>query len=210
LYPHLSAPIFAAVYGDHICRYGINCNPIEGEVFFIGAASLFCEGAKIGRLHATPGNRPSRPELQEQIAFLNQIIGYYRQPAARDSLCYGRLVRPIRFEQPDPMPLTDCVAPRARNYQEGKIHLPVLQTGAFVSPAGEVGIFLANAGPEDLEFRAFAPMEDYRLADGVEYGVEQVAADGAATPVGTWTAAELELTGTLPGRAIAMYRITPR
>jgi hypothetical protein len=209
-YPHLSAPIFAAVYGDYICRYGINCNPDEGEVFYICAASLFVEGAKIGRIHAAPAAAPSRPELAPQMAFLRQLCGYYRQQGAREFLCYGRLVRPPRFSRPDPMPLTDCIESRGRAYLGGAIRLPVLQTGAFVSPGGEVGIFIVNVADGSQEFAADVPLPEYGLPEGRAHSVDQIDCDGETSTIGEWTAGALTLAGTLPPRSATMYRIAPQ
>ncbi len=210
VYPHLSAPIFAAVYGDYICRYGINCNPDEGEVFYIAAASLFVEGAKIGRISATPGSSPHRAELAEQMAFLRQLCGYYRQPAAREFLCYGHLVRPPRFVQPDPMPLTDCIESRGQTYLDGRVRLPVLQTGAFVSPGREVGIFIVNVADGSLAFAADVPLPEYGLPEGRTHSVRQIGCDGHTSTIGEWTGGTLTLAGTLPPRSATMYRIASR
>ena len=213
LRPGLSEPVFAAVYQDYIPRYGMKCYLEDGEGFFIGAGSLFVEGAMIGRIRTCNNGDgtllPSDPKHAEQIAFLKRLVGYYRREAAKKFLCYGRLLRPLSFTKPDPMPRTNYVEPGARTYLEGRIRIPCLQRGVFRAADGELGVFIVNIGAEPISYTATMPAAQYGLADDEEYDLHEIASDGKAGAKRRLAGGSIVLAGVLAGRDAIMYRLVP-
>src|SRR5690606_39511532 len=64
--------------------------------FYIEAASLFVEGAQIGRLRLRPRSSVlsfDNPEHQDEIEFLGRVVGYYKQDAGKKFLAYGQLMQ---------------------------------------------------------------------------------------------------------------------
>ena len=122
-------------------------------------------------------------------------------------LCYGRLMRPPQLVQPEPMPLTDFLEPRARGYLDGRIRLPVLQTGVFRSPQGKLGVFVVNVGPEPVDYEAVLPLDDYGLSPGRGHTAVRVDNDGTRQVVGTGVKGEVRLSGSLPARGVTMFSI---
>src|SRR5207237_2340178 len=53
LTPQTTVPIFATVYRDYICRYGLELS-LSGDDFYIECASMFTEGMQIGRIRLKP------------------------------------------------------------------------------------------------------------------------------------------------------------
>ena len=214
LRPGISAPILAAVYQDYIPRYGMKCNLGEGEGFFIQAGSLFVEGAQMGRFytHGAPGEvlLPSDPKYAEQIAYLKRLVGYYQQEIAKKFLCYGQLLRPLRFAKPDPMPLTNYVEERSKSYLGGLISLPVLQSGVFRASDGEIGLFIVNMSAEELSFSATITLSDYGIARNTPCDVESITWDGKHQMEQRAINETATLSRALPDRSVIMYRIAAR
>ena len=108
LWPENKVPLFAVVYQDYIPRYGCELLVRPGDFFFIECASLFVEGAQVGRLRLRPRDYIlsfQNPEHKEMLDFLGRVVGYYQQETAKKFLVYGQLLRPLAFSAPAPMPL---------------------------------------------------------------------------------------------------------
>lgn len=185
-------PLFAAVYGDYIPRSTVGKISLADPAFFIECASLFLEGAQVGRLTLRP--RPvstvldfKQPEHQQHFAFLKQIVDYYKLPQARQFLCSGQLLRPLHFEIPAQLPMlpyysaevgeTDSGATLSENQDR---LFPALQNGVFRAPDGQVGIFLANVSTESIDFRFSIKPEACGWNAATAFQVQQIAPDGSA------------------------------
>ena len=108
LWPENKVPLFAVVYQDYIPRYGLGLSVGLGDGFYIECASLFVEGAQVGRLPLRPRDYIlsfQNPEHKEMLDFLGRVVGYYKQDTAKKFLVYGQLMRPLAFSAPAPMPL---------------------------------------------------------------------------------------------------------
>jgi len=204
-----SRPVFATVYQDYIPRWGMKCDLNEGEAFFTKAGSLFIEGAQIGRIDTSSAS-PTDPNYAEQVAYLKRFIGYYHQDIAKKFLCYGRLLRPLSFSRPDPMPLTNYKDPRSKGFLGGIIRLPHLQSGVFRAADGEIGIFIVNVGPKQLAFSTTVQPADYGFSAGRLCDVESITWDGKRQIKHSNVGDSVSLVHTLGGRGVIMYRLVPK
>ena len=208
LTPNSVAPLFAAVYQDYIPRYGMRLNPEDGEGFYMSAASLFVEGAQLGRLRVDPHGPGLRfddePAHKEARDYIGRFVGYYRQDMAKKFLCYGQLMRPLTFHRPAPMPIM--------SYTTGgrKIALPSLLSGVFRARDGEVGIFIVNAGKQPLSFVSNVELARHGLTETAGGQVQQITPEGKAIPAGAFSNGTLALKGTLPARHVTLFRLQPR
>ncbi len=197
-------PLFAAVYGDYIPRSSVGKIQLEDRFFYLECASMFVEGAQIGRLTLRPRPAASvldfdKPEHREHFAFLKQVIDYYKLESARRYLCLGQVLRPVRFLKPATMPMISYASDETGETDSGATlaeaansSFDVLQSGVFRAADGSMGIFLVNVGKEGIEY-AF-DLKPYGAA------AARIAPDGGSTPVAGAT-----VSGTLRPREITMY-----
>ncbi len=211
LWPENRVPLFAAVYQDYVVRYGtemiIDDEYGEGvqddwiqDAFFIEAASMFLEGMQVGRIRLKPRSGIlsfENPAQQPVFDFLAQVVGYYRNESTRQFLAYGQLLRPVTFAAPPPM-----LRYRDTSY-------PALMSGTFRNRAGQFGIFIANAGREPLPYAAAVDLTRYGLDAETEVEITAVSPQGKTISSGTATG-HVDFAGTLSGRSITMYQVTPK
>jgi len=198
-----TAPIFAAVYQDYILRYGLEVSVGPGDDFFIECGSMFVEGMQVGRLRLRPRSDSlsfQKPEHKEMLDFLGRVVGYYKQEVAKKFLVYGRLLRPLDFSQPSPMPML--------SHANGG-RFPALMSGVFRSEDGELGVFVVNVSGDDLSFRAALDPARCGMPAGAAMDVEVVASDGSTDRAQRGIRGVLSLEGRLPARHVAMFRIRP-
>ncbi len=213
LRPENKAPMFAVVYQDYIPRYGLELSVEDTgreDYFFIECASLFVEGAQVGRLRLRPRNRSlsfQKPEHREMINFLERLVGYYKQEKARKFLVYGQLMRPLAFREPSPMPMLSYYSddPPMRSSEP----FPALMSGVFRSEDGDLGIFVVNAGSDDLEFQAELDPTRYGMAADTIVDVDAFAPDSAYQQVLSNVKGIVPLTGSLAGHHMTMFRLKP-
>ena len=208
LEPENIAPIFAAVYQDYIPRYGTNISIDSSDAFFLEAASLFVEGAQVGRLALRP--RPAilsfqKHEHKEMIEFLSRVVGYYKQEVAKKFLAYGQLMRPLEFAAPSPMPMLSYMTP----YAGIRVQLPALMSGVFRSADSELGVFIVNVSKKETPFRVSLALARHGLSQGAVVDVEVIAPDGTTRSVLRKVKDIVLLKGSLPGRHITMFRLKP-
>ncbi|MBU0478049.1 LamG domain-containing protein [bacterium] len=205
-----SAPLFATVYQDYITRHGMGCRVEAGEGFYMQAGSLFVEGAQIGRLRIGGGTKHldvREEKYGEQLAYLKRLIGYYRQDMAKKFLCYGRLLRPLKFSQPSQMPVMSYKEPRGYTYRAGIVKLPALQSGVFQAPDGELGVFIVNMSPKEVSFTTALDFIEYGLPDSKIFNVQSITSEGKKKLEYSNIKQKLILQGILNPRDVIMYRI---
>ena len=209
LWPENKVNMFATVYQDYILRYGLSVSTgvtsdrASANHFFIECASAFTEGMQIGLVRLPP--RPSslsfdKPEQKELIEFLAKVVGYYKQDATGNFLGLGQLMRPLEFSRPNPMPQME--------FQKQSM-FPALMSGVFRAD-GELGVFLANASMDDLEYEVNFDPARHGLTGNDELDVQAISWDGATRSVHRGVRGSFPLRGTLAGRDLAMYRIQPK
>ena len=219
LRPENKVPLFGTVYNDYIPRYGLELSVSRPKDFFIECASLFVEGAQIGRLRLRPRSdilQFENPAHKEMIAFLGRIVSYYKQDAAKKFLVYGRLLRPLEFSAPSAMPMLLYGDPEAHATTDigaglGKaagLHYPALMSGVFRSDDGEYGIFVANASDKEIAFEADWTAANYEAADAA-FHVDVVQTDGASRRAMAGVRGVVSLKETLAARGVVMFRLTP-
>ena len=199
LRPENRAPIFAAVYQDYIPRYGLELSVQRSDDFFIECASLFVEGAQIGRVRLRPRSRSlsfQKPEHKEMLDFLKQMVEYYKQERAKKFLVYGRLLRPLTFSAPSPMPMLAY----GKNGQ-----FPALMSGVFRSNDGELGVFVVNAGTKGLDFQADMDLTRYGMTADTIVDVDKITSGGTSQKVLSKQKAMVVLKGLLPAHGITMF-----
>ena len=214
LWPENKAHIFAAVYQDYIKRYGTELttgvgylgrftNQMDADAFFIECASLFVQGAQIGRIRLRPRDASlslTDPEQAPQIAFLEQVLGYYKNEVTKRFIAYGKFMRPLSFDDPAPMP--------QMTYIRGGV-FPALWSGVFRSAKGELGIFLVNASKSPLSFQASFDPARYELPANGTISGDQFSPGGERAPLFRNRRGPVKLDGELEGREIRMIRIQP-
>jgi hypothetical protein len=213
LWPENKAHIFAAVYQDYIKRYGTEMSTGTGyqdrfadeydqDAFFIEAASLFVQGAQIGRLRLRPRDAAlslSNPAQAPMIAFLEQVLGYYKIDATKEFLSYGQFMRPLKFSQPAEMPLMA--------YSRGGDY-PTLWNGVFRSSEGDLAIFIANASRRDMPFESTVELARHGMSADAVVDVDRIEYTGEVTPVQKDVSGAVGLEGTIPGRGIIAFRLS--
>ena len=205
LWPDNKVNMFATVYQDYILRYGLSVSTGAApgsNRFFIECASAFTEGMQIGMIRLPPRSSSlsfDKPEQKPMIEFLQKVVGYYKQDAAGRFLGVGRLMRPLWFAQPAPMPMLE--------FQENST-FPALMNGVFRTD-DQLGIFLANCSQHDIEYEAEFDPARYGLNADAVYDVQAVDWDGATRWVHRRVTGPVDLNGVLPGRDLALYHIRP-
>ena len=200
LHPDNTAPIFATVYQDYILRYGLEVS--GSERFYVECASMFAEGMQVGRLRLRPRSGTlsfQDPAHREKLMFLKQMVDYYKQASAREFLVYGRLLRPLSFSAPSPMPMSS-----------DRGAFPLVTSGVFRGESGDLGVFVVNASGEDVSFRAALGAGHYGMAEGALAAVHQIASDGTSETVQERASGTLTLAGVLPARHSTLFRIEVR
>ena len=201
-------PLLAAVYGDYICRYGHWLNP-KSDGFYIQCASLFAEGAQIGRLEVQyddylAGFEAGSP-YTEQMTFLRKLARYWREDSGGKYLAYGRLVRPLRFVQPDPMPIA--------SYEEhvcslGRISVSALQAAVFQSPDGSLGVFLVNVTEKALPYQFELAPGRYPIRKSQAYHITPITETGRRLKT-TRQKGKVAFGGTIAGHDVLFLEVAP-
>ncbi len=212
LWPENKAHMFAAVYQDYVKRYGTELstgpgwrsrfkNSFDEDAFFIECASLFVQGAQIGRIRLRPRDASlslTNPDQKHMIDFLEQVLGYYKNDTTKMFHAYGQFMRPLTFNEPSPMPMM--------KYKRGG-DFPTLWSGVFRNVEGELGVFIVNAGKEEMAFQADMELARHGMTQGAVVDVDTIASDGATAPFQRAVRGAVELKGSLPGRGITMFRL---
>jgi len=82
-------------------------------------------------------------------------------------------------------------------------------SGVFRSEDGELGVFLVNAGRDELGFGAELELPDYGLTPDTMVNVENIAPDGAVEGILRRATGIVRLKGSLPGHHVAMRHVWP-
>ena len=197
-------PLLATVYQDYIPRYGLELSVGQGgDSFFIDCASLFVAGAQVGRIRLKPRSvmiSLQDPEHRPMVAFLEQVLGYYKNDQTQPFLSYGQLMRPLAFVQPSPMP-------ELEHHNGDKF--PALETGVLRSEEGQLAIFVVNVGEDDLDFESTMDPARHGLAGDAVLDVDRISPSGEVTSVQRGATGPIALNHSLPGRTITMYHVHP-
>jgi hypothetical protein len=189
-----------------------------GDDFYIECASLFVEGAQVGRIRLRPRSGVlslQDPSQREMIDFLGRIVGYYKQEAGKKFLAYGRLMRPLAFSTPSAMPMlnyggADSGSPADTGAWAGKgasRQFPVLMSGVFRAEDGEVGVFVVNAGAAGLAFAAPFDLAAYGMAPDASVEVAAITPEGGTSRLTPEAKGVVLLQGALPGRGVTLFRL---
>ncbi|HDY66045.1 MAG TPA: hypothetical protein ENH84_07440 [Phycisphaerae bacterium] len=200
LWPENTAPIFATVYQDYILRYGLEMS-VSGDAFFIQSASMFVEGMQVGRLRLRPRSSAlsfQNPKHKKMLDFLKLMVDYYKQDVAKKFLVYGRLLRPLTFGTPAPMPML--------SYGR-KGRFPALMSGVFRSDDGELGVFVVNTSTKKLSFEATLNPTEYGMAPSAAIAVETITPGGVSANIRAKTRGPVTLKGTLDAHGLTMFRL---
>jgi hypothetical protein len=204
-------PLLATVYQDYIRRYGLELSVGPGyrnrfgdiwddNAFFIETASLFTEGAQIGRIRLKPRESNlsvTDPSHKEMVDFLGKVVARYKHDISRNYLVYGQLRRPLTFTTPSTMPMIA--------YKPGG-EFAALMSGVFRTDDGSIGVFIANASRDNMEFSTTIDRADYSLPDG-NLIIQRVSADGGMEDITHDPSKPITLTGNISGHDIVMFRI---
>lgn len=207
-------PVMATVYQDYIKRYGLEVSSGLGyrnrfapnwdeNAFFIECASMFTEGAQIGRLRLKPRDANlsvSNPAHKEMVDFLGKVVAYYKLDASKPYLSVGQLMRPLAFKTPSPMPMIP--------YKPGG-QFPAIMAGVFRIDDGSLGVFIVNASNQETAFEAELDPVRYSMAAGTVVSVQNISFDGTTKDVSTKAEGRVAMKATLPAHGITMFKIVP-
>jgi len=214
LWPENQAPLFAAVYQDYVKRHGLEMSTgvgwqgryaknFDDNAFIIESASLFSQGAQIGRMRLRPRGAAlslTNPDQKYMVDFLEQVLGYYKNDTTRMLHAYGQFMRPLEFSQPSPMPLM--------KYRPGG-EFRALWNGVFRSAEGELGVFIINAEREAMDYRSTMVLARHGVSTGALVDVDNITPTGDVTSVHRGARGSVVLEGKLAGRSITMYHVKP-
>jgi len=214
-----TAPIFATVYQGYTLRYGLELSVDEGwrgrfkdtwqeHIFFIESASMFVEGMQVGRVRLRPRSSSlslTDPKHKPMVDFLDHIVGYYKQDVAKKFLTYGRLLRPLTFHQPSPMPMMFCKTYLDKTGGD----FPALMSGVFLADDGDLGVFIVNASPDELAFEADLDPQKYHLPTAGAIDIDSITPKGATHRVQSSVKGTIKFKGMLPGRQFLLFHLQP-
>jgi len=209
LSPRSQAPLFAAVYQDYITRHGLELSVGSGWMdrwkdtwranhFFIECASMFVEGAQIGRIQLRPRDNSldlHKPEHKPMVDYVGQMVGYYRQEQTKKFLSYGQLLRPL------------TISTEMLDYKGGKF--PALMSGVFRGEDGELGVFIVNASNQKQKLDTQMDLTRYGIKAATPMQVSAISPDGKSKQLHTQITGTVRLNHELPGHGIMMYLIKP-
>ena len=186
LYPRTirpdTIPLFATVYGDYICRFGRTAVPRSGG-FHVQCASLFTEGAQMGRLNVHGNDHlkdfDSGSKYTRDMAFIRKLARFWKPEVGGRYLAYGQLLRPLRFAEPKPMP---TVAYKASGGDKWKITVPALMSGVFRAEDGSVGIFVVNVSGKPVSYSFEMTPKSHPFLKSQKLTVTKVTATGERGP----------------------------
>ena len=209
------APLFATVYGDYVTRHGIRMEPVD-ESFFVACAALFTEGGAMGRLRLNGDfdwlkNVEAGTPVSEMMLFVRKLARYWKPGAAGKHLAYGKLLRPIAFTRPSPMPAVTVKHPnrKMRRYNEGIIDTPAIMSGALQAPDGSLGVALVNVSPGRLQVALELTPGRYPIAPDAKYTVVAIDEFGKPTSPATRHEGKVTWAGELGGHDAVFVKAIP-
>ena len=208
------APMFGTVYGDYICRFGIQLEPDQGD-FYIQCAALFTEGAQMGRLRINSKDDflkdfGAGSKYTEKMTFLRKLCRHWKRKAGGKYLAYGRLLRPIKFVEPDPMPTASFSEPRYKYYKEGLIVVPALMSGVFQTDDGSVGIFLVNVTETAIRFKFELVPDRYPIRKAKTYRLTRINELGTRVGGPSSQGGKIGYDGEIRGHDVIFLEAQPR
>ena len=139
------------------------------------------------------------------MRFLRKLARYWRPEAGAKFLAYGRLLRPVAFEAPDPMPTTTPLIEYLKRRGKPPITAPALQTGAFQAPDGSLGVFIVNITEEPIEFRFSLTPGRYPVDAETTYRITRVDELGKRFPAEAHKG-RIAFEGTVAGRDVILVQ----
>ena len=164
------APLLAAVYGDYICHHPVSLSSSDG--FYVQAAVMFIEGGQMGRLLGFGD--------MDKMRFLRKLCHYWKPQAGGRFLAYGKLLRPIQFSKPDPMPTFSYneTSRYVSHYKKGLITVPALMNGVFKTDDGDLGIFIVNVSDKPVRFSFELTADRYPISKSANYQLTRIGPAG--------------------------------
>jgi len=207
-----TAPLFATVYGDYVCRHGVRLDP-KSDGFYIQCAALFTEGGQMGRLrvHADDhflADLGPASKYADKMEFMRKLARCWRQEIGGKHLGYGQLLRPLRFAAPDPMPAASYTAPRCK-YKGGLIAVAALQAGVFLAPDGSLGVFVVNVTDAPVSARFDLSPDRYPIDSSKPYVVVAVDEEGRERGRTSKHTGGISFAGEIGGRDVLFLKATP-
>ena len=202
-------PLFATVYGDYILRFGRRVHAGD-EGFYMQCATLFLEGAQLGRLYVHQvgflKKEHAGTEMEKRMLFLRKLGRYYRPEVAAKYLAYGRLLRPISFTTPDPMPTSSYNETYKMTWV---LTRPSLMSGTFRAPNGDIGVFIINISDNPLRFSFELTPERYPIGKTRTYTVTTVSDPGNPNGIGSTHKGKIEYNNQIAARDVVLIEVKP-
>ena len=204
------APMFATVYGQYITRHAYPLDP-EADGFYIRCAVLFTEGAQMGRLRLNSDDYlkdfDAGSRYTEPMKFLRKLARYRRSGLGGRYLAYGQLLRPIQFQEPDPMPEASYAEPTDKNYRGGLIAVPALVSGVFKADDGSLGVFIVNVTERPVACGFALTPGRYPVSGTKTYSVAQVGENGENIKEAVSSRGEVAFHGEVRGHDVVFLEV---
>ena len=104
------------------------------------------------------------------VAFIGQMVDYYKQQEAKKFLVYGQLMRPLEFHEPSPM----VMLPYSSYMVRTETKFPAITSGVFRAADGDLGIFVVNASDKKMKFQAEMDLASYGVPAGTKVNIEKM------------------------------------
>jgi len=206
LWPDM-APLFATVYGDYIRRYTDWVRPDDAN-FYAVCATLFTEGAQMGRL-PIGGDTPdwlkdfdNGSKFTDKMTFLRKLCRYYRPQVGGRYLVYGQLLRPMNFREPEPMRIVSFAGK-----DNNKVSIPALHAGVFSATDGTLGVFVVNVSDQPLPCRFELTPDRYPIAASKPLRLCRLNENGEAIGPETRSTGKVEFSGEISARDVIFAQI---
>lgn len=147
------------------------------------------------------------PGHKGMIDFLGRMVGYYKREVARKFLVYGQLMRPAKFAALSPMPMLPYTSYEVT--AKSGAEFPALMSGVFRYDDGELGLFVVNAGSEEVKFQLDVDPTRHGMPAGAIVNVYTISPAGASRQVLNKVKGIVPLEASLSGRHITMFRLKP-
>lgn len=205
-------PLLATVYGDYICRHGMQLD-VASDAFWGQAAVLFTEGAQMGWFPLHGGTHylegfEAGSKSTEKMRFFRKLARHWRLEAGGRYLAYGRLLRPLRFAEPSPLPMVTFTDTSIGPYQDGRITVPALMSGVFkAADADRLAVFIVNVSDRPIAFRFELTPDRYPLAASQDWRASRISQRGERLRQGEPTRGRIAWNDRLVGHDVMFLEV---
>ncbi|MFH1614069.1 MAG: DUF6259 domain-containing protein [Planctomycetota bacterium] len=189
-------PLVHAVYHDYWVFYGRALHSTFSDItkFRFTTGNLFTYGTKLGRFDVTFDTFMTQPQYVAFMSRLRKLARY--KYGARKHLEYGRMLRPIKF---------DNNVPDVNYTESGKAYSsPAIMSSIWEAPDKSVGLVLYNISGTTQQYQITLTSDVYPiLAQPLKR--YEYASDGSRIYIDTWDSPSMTLSGEMLSDNVLIY-----